>query len=296
VHVVAAGSSALKLGAGSKESLAGRFERITLTHWTAPALAATFGLSPEAAALEVVQRGSYPRAVAFRDDRRRWAACVRDAILEPAIGCDVLALTAVRKPALLRQVFAVCASAPAEIVSLQKLQGQVQDRGALETVASYLGLLEDAHLVAALGKHASRPARRRAAPPKLVTLSNAFLAVVDPRGIPARPNEPDRFGRWVENVCLALAWNSSQRLSYWRQEPYEVDRVLEGRWGAWAIEVKTGAASSADCRGLLEFTRLNPRFGPSVVCDEAGMAAAERARLQGTTWTDFLLRGPPGTT
>jgi len=32
VHVVATGSSALRLAAGSRESLAGRFERITLAH------------------------------------------------------------------------------------------------------------------------------------------------------------------------------------------------------------------------------------------------------------------------
>ena len=35
VHIVATGSSALRLAAGSRESLAGRFERITLTHWSA---------------------------------------------------------------------------------------------------------------------------------------------------------------------------------------------------------------------------------------------------------------------
>jgi hypothetical protein len=48
---------------------------------------------------------------------------VRDAIVEPAIGRDILALAALRKPALLRQVFAVCASSPAQVLSLQKIQG-----------------------------------------------------------------------------------------------------------------------------------------------------------------------------
>jgi len=40
VQIVASGSSALHLGAGSRESLAGRFERITLTQWSASSLAA----------------------------------------------------------------------------------------------------------------------------------------------------------------------------------------------------------------------------------------------------------------
>src|SRR5437016_9156264 len=50
IHLVATGSSALRLSAGSRESLAGRFERITLTHWTAASVAASFGMSPEKAA------------------------------------------------------------------------------------------------------------------------------------------------------------------------------------------------------------------------------------------------------
>lgn len=109
-----------------------------------------------------------------------------------------------------------------------RIQGQLQDPGALETVAHYLALLEEAFLVAPLGKHSAQPARRRAAPPKLVTLNNALLAVVDPRGIPERATDPARFGAWVENACLAHAWNAGQRVSYWREEPLDVDAVLEG--------------------------------------------------------------------
>ena len=38
VHVVASGSSSLQLGAGAKESLAGRFEKLILPHWNAKTL------------------------------------------------------------------------------------------------------------------------------------------------------------------------------------------------------------------------------------------------------------------
>jgi predicted AAA+ superfamily ATPase len=86
--------------------------------------------------------GSYPGAFPLREDVPRWSAYVRDAIVEPAMGRDILALAAVRRPALLRQVFGVAASSPAQIASLQKIQGQLQDRGALETIAHYLALLE----------------------------------------------------------------------------------------------------------------------------------------------------------
>lgn len=55
LHIVATGSSALRLGAGSRESLAGRFERLTLTHWSALALKERFGFSPSVAALLAVR-------------------------------------------------------------------------------------------------------------------------------------------------------------------------------------------------------------------------------------------------
>jgi predicted AAA+ superfamily ATPase len=294
VHVVVTGSSALRLGAGSRESLAGRFERLTLSHWSASALARGFGLSPSEAVDAAVRMGTYPGAFPFREDRPRWSAYVRDAIVEPAIGKDILALADVRRPALLRQVFAVCAASPAQVVSLQKIQGQLQDAGALETIAHYLHLLEEGYLVASLEKHAVRPARRRAAPSKLVALNQALPAVVDPRGIPDAAREPERWGGWVENACLACAWNAGQRVAYWREEPLEVDGVIEGSWGSWAIEVKTGAFGSADLRGLLEFTRRYPAYRPLLLCDAAQAGMAAHLGIPAMPWRDFLLSGPPG--
>jgi predicted RecB family endonuclease len=97
----------------------------------------------------------------------------------------------------------------------------------------------------------------------------------------------------VENACLAYAWNAGQRVSYWREEPLEIDGVLEGSWGAWAIEVKTGRIAVADLKGLAEFARRFKKFRPLVVCDEAARVVAERAGFEAMAWTDFLLRGPP---
>lgn len=293
VHVVATGSSALRLATGSRESLAGRFERLTLSHWDAASLAAVFGVPRDESARIVALEGAYPGAFPLRGDRQRWTAYLRDAVVEPAVGRDLLALAPVRKPALLRQVYAVCAASPARIVSLQKLRGLIEDTGALETVAHYLALLEEAFLVAALPKHSGRIHRMRNAPPKLVPLSNALLAAADPRGVPAPGGEPERFGAWVENACLAFAWNAGQQVAYWREEPWEVDGVLSGTWGEWAVEVRTGAVESSDLRGLLEFVRRFPAFRPLLVAESAGRVAAARAGVAFTTWTDFLLSGPP---
>ncbi len=218
----------------------------------------------------------------------RWKAYVREAIVEPAVGRDLLALGTVRRPGLLRQVFAASAGLPAHIVSLQTLRGTLQDRGALETIAHYLALLEEAYLVAGLEKYAARPARRRRAPPKITVLSNAILAATDPRGIPDPLAEPDRYGIWVENACLAHAWNAGLRVTYWRKQPIEVDAVLEGSWGNWALEIKTGRFSVHELAGLLEFTRRYPRFRPLVLCDERRVSIAAQAGVEAMTWQEYL--------
>jgi predicted AAA+ superfamily ATPase len=294
LHVVATGSSALRVATGSRESLAGRFERMTLSHWPAAALATTFHLSEQEAALNLVQFGSYPGAMEFKSDLARWRAYVREAIIEPAIGRDVLAFGAVRRPALLRQVFAIATASPAQIVSLQKLQGQLQDKGALETVAHYLTMLQEAYLVAPLEKFATRAHRRRSAPPKLVTLNNALLSAMHPDGPPDPAKEPARFGAWVENACLALAVNQGQRVTYWREEPLEIDAVFEGSWGNWAVEVKTGNFDTHALKALLEFCRRNSKFTPLVISAPGGESVPRRHGIRSTSWEEFLMSGPPG--
>jgi hypothetical protein len=137
-------------------------------------------------------------------------------------------------------------------------------------------------------------ARRRAAPPKLITLNNALLAVADPQGPPEPAQDPARFGAWVENACLAAAWNAGQQVTYWREEPLEVDGVLDGSWGRWAVEIKTGHVTPADLRGLFEFTRVAPAYQPLLVCESEARVAGERAGIRTIEWRDFLLYGPEG--
>ena len=293
IHVVATGSSALRVATGSRESLAGRFERLTLSHWPAASLADAFHLPPREAAQSLIRFGSYPGAVEFQKDFARWRAYLRDAIIEPAIGRDVLALGAVRRPALLRQVFAIATGSPAQIVSLQKMQGQLQDSGALETVAHYLALLQDAYLVAPLEKYSAQALRRRASPPKLVVLNNALLSAMHPDGPPDPAREPERFGFWVENACLAFAINQDQQVTYWREEPLEIDAVFNGSWGKWAVEVKTGRFDVQALRGLLEFCRRHPAFKPLVICAPDSEETARRHGIPSISWEDFLIEGPP---
>ena len=105
---------------------------------------------------------------------------------------------------------------PSEIVSLQKICGELREKSAIETVRHYLHMLEEAYLVAALQKYSGKVLRQRASPPKLIPLSNAFMNVCSST-IPGPEHASAKWGKWVENACVALARNSGQTVYYWRQ-------------------------------------------------------------------------------
>jgi len=288
LHVVATGSSALSLGSGSRESMAGRFERIDVRQWSAHDLSALLGVPADQAAQRVVSHGGYPGAVRYWEDDERWRAYLRDAIVEPAIGRDLLALESVRKPALLRQVVALACSHPAEIWSLDKINGSLTDRGALETIAHYLELLQEAYLVAPLQKYAGSVLRRRKAPPKLVVLDNALLVGAGGMSPPDPASDPTRWGRWVENACLAHAVKRGLAVTYWRDEPWEADAVFDGDHGRWIVEVKTGRYTATDLRGLAHAAQALSDYRPLVLCDAGQEEVARHAGFTAVAWPDFL--------
>lgn len=292
LHVVATGSSALKVGAGSRETMAGRFERIVLSHWGAADLGDLLRIPVAEAAERIVSHGGYPGAVTLWGDPGRWRAYLRDAIIEPAVGRDILHLEKVRKPALLRQVFALAAAHPAAILSLEKIAGLLAEKGALETIAHYLDLLAEAFLVAPLRKYSGSELRRRKSPPKLVVLNNALLAGAGAAEPPSQEHDPERWGRWVENACLAHAVNRGNAVFYWREEPWEVDGLLVGESVRRLIEIKTGRYHTEDLRGLAHAAKKFPDFEPVVLCAAGEERTARAAGFTALAWTDFLSDQP----
>jgi predicted AAA+ superfamily ATPase len=291
LHIVLSGSSAIQLNAGSRETMAGRFEHLHIRHWPAGELVEHFGIKPAKAIVQTLLHGTYPGAIRLMNELPRWRAYIRESIIDPAIGRDLMMTETIRKPALLRQVFALCIGHPAEIISLQKLCGQLMEKGALQTVAHYLYLLEQANLVAAVHSYSTRALRLRSSPPKLITLNQAMLASMESILPPTQESEPARFGRWVENACIACAWNAGQSVCYWRAEPLEVDCILQGSWGNWAIEVKTGHYKLAELAGLFEFCKIHTSFKPLILCDAGCEQVAQNAGIKALNWKDYLLKG-----
>ena len=160
LHVVVLGSAPLRMQSGLTESLAGRFEPIRVTHWSFPEMADAFGLDLPG----YLYFGGYPGAAPLIREPTQWRDYVLQALVEPNIERDLLAMTRVDKPALLKRLFELGASCSGQILSYTKMLGQLQDAGNTTTLARYIDLLEKAGLLAGLPKYASRPHRRDRAP------------------------------------------------------------------------------------------------------------------------------------
>lgn len=104
---------------------------------------------------QYVLHGAYPGAAALVNQPDRWARYVRDAIVEPTIARDVLLLSRVDKPALLRQLFLLGCEYSGQVLSYTKMLGQLQDAGNTTTLAHYLDLLAGAGMLAGIPKYAA---------------------------------------------------------------------------------------------------------------------------------------------
>ena len=171
LHVILLGSAPLLMQRGLTESLAGRFELIRVTHWSFPEMYQAFNLDLS----HYLYFGGYPGSMDLVGDESRWRDYLRSSLIEPNIHKDILMMTRVDKPALLRQLFELGCSFSGQILSHNKMLGHLQDAGNTTTLAHYLTLLSHAGLLTALQKFAGREHRRRASIPKLVVLNTALM-------------------------------------------------------------------------------------------------------------------------
>lgn len=234
------GSSRLMLRKGLTESLAGRFEMLRLGHWTPEEMHDAFGWSLD----QWIYYGGYPGTARFLSDMRRWRKYVRDSLATPAIEKDVLLTSTIYKPALMKQLFELGCSYSAEILSLTKLLGQLQDAGNVTTLSSYLTILDQCNLLTGLQKYANDEARKYQSIPKYQVYNNALLTAYRGTTYEKDRINPDVWGRWVESAVGAYLLGGEEegdyRVFYWREKADEVDFIIQRQGETIAIEVKSG--------------------------------------------------------
>ena len=281
LHVVILGSAPLLMQSGLSESLAGRFESIRVTHWSFDEMSAAFDFDLP----HYFYFGGYPGAVPFVRDPDRWRDYILGALVEPNIERDLLAMTRVDKPALLKRLFELGAIYSGQILSYTKMLGQLQDAGNTTTLARYLDLLASAGLLAGVPKYAGRVHRVRASSPKLNVLNTALMTAGSGYSFTEAQADRSFWGRIVESAVGAHLFNTATsdiRLHYWRDGSHEVDFVLQRGARIVAIEVKSGE-KRMPLRGMDEFgQQFSPRR--SLLVGEGGIPLNEFLTVPAHYW------------
>jgi hypothetical protein len=245
LKVVLLGSAPLLIQRGLTESLAGRFELLRLPHWSFAEMREAFGFKLD----QYLYYGGYPGAAPLIREPGRWARYIADSLIETTLSRDVLLLTRVDKPALLRRLFELGCRYSGQILSYTKMLGQLHDAGNATTLAHYLDLLAGAGMVAGLQKFAGGAARSRGSIPKLQVLNTALMTAQS--GVAFEEARADRefWGRLTESAVGAHLANTAAtgacELYYWRERNREVDFVVRSGRAVTAIEVKSARAREA---------------------------------------------------
>lgn len=283
LHVILLGSSPWLVQKGLTESLAGRYEPIHLTHWSYPEMQAGFDFSLD----EFIYFGGYPGAAEFRRNEGRWRSYIRDAMILSYIEKDVLQMTRVDRPALLKSLFELGCGYSSQIVSLTKLLGQAKDARHTVTMADYLHLLSQAGLLTGLQKYSGALHRQRASPPKFAAHNTALISALGSYTFAEAKADRSYWGRLVESAIGAHLVNTASdrcAVQYWREGADEVDFVLSRGNKIMAIEVKSGARF-APPKGLAVFTAKYPQARQMVV-GEGGISLPEFLSQPADTWVE----------
>ncbi|MBO7055217.1 MAG: ATP-binding protein [Bacteroidales bacterium] len=259
IKVVLLGSSSLLIQKGLSESLAGRFEQIYITHWSYAEMREAFGFSID----QYIMYGGYPGAASLVGDEQRWRSYVRQSLVETTLSKDILMMTQVNKPVLLRRLFDIGSSYSAQILSLNKIQGELNEKGNLTTLGGYLNLLNAAGLLCGLDKYAGSIIYQRASKPKLQVHNNALMSIQSMKTLAEAKADTTYWGRLVESAVGTYLLNYSKtegyELYYWNENSKEVDFVLKYGEKIVALEVKSGVDSQNEGMALFQ-----GKFHPSL--------------------------------
>lgn len=259
IKVVLLGSSRLLLKKGLTESLAGRFEILSMTHWSFQEMQEAFGWNIN----QYVYFGGYPGSAPYVNNEARWRKYMRESIIAPAIEKDVLQTTYIYKPALMHQLFHLGCAYSGELLSYNKMLGLLQDAGNATTLVNYLEVLGESKLLTGLPKYVMDASRKYRTIPKLQVYNNALLTALT-EGVSYEKvfTDPQLWGRWVESAVGCYLLDKADELDcdlfYWREDNEEVDFVLRRADKLLAIEVKSGKRQSNS--GLSTFRQMyNPQ-------------------------------------
>jgi predicted AAA+ superfamily ATPase len=270
------GSSQLLLQKGLSESLAGRFEVHYLPHWSFSEMNDAFGMSFD----DFLWFGGYPGPVELIQDELRWKEYILHSLIETTLMRDILLMTRIDKPALLRNLFDLACSYSGQILSFSKILGQLNDAGNTTTLSNYLKLLEGAGMAKGLEKFSPEKIRQRASIPKFQVFNQGLMSASVQYLKGDVKKDKKLWGRWFESVVgahlLNLSYNSGFSLFYWRDGNDEVDFVLRKGDKIVALEIKSGRIKSS--HGMHSFNTRYP-ITRTMIVGPGGIPAEDFLRI-----------------
>ena len=283
MHVVLLGSSPWLLQQGLTESLAGRYELIQMSHWSYSEMQDAFNFSLD----EYVYFGGYPGCANLIQDERRWRSYILSSLIKPNIEKDILQMTRVDKPALLKAVFELGCQYSGQIISYTKLVGQLQYAGNTVTIAHYLDLLSRAGLLTGLPKYAGQKHRQRASSPKLIALNTGLISALHSYSFTEAKADRSHWGRLVESVIGAHLCNTAsdnREIQYWREGSDEVDFIITSSHKIIALEVKSGQGyrQPKGLTGFIDRFKCNKAF----IIGEGGISISEFLSKPALFWLE----------
>lgn len=172
---------------------------------------------------------------------------MNDSIIETTISRDILLMNQVNKPALLRRLFQLGCQYSGQILSYNKMLGELQDAGNSTTLAHYLDLLHHAGLLTGLQKFANQNVRRKGSSPKFAVYNNALMSAQSGKNFLEAMADRVFLGRLIKSAVASHLLNSIRgtqiELFYWREGDKEIDFVLRLGDKLIAIEVKSNYES-----------------------------------------------------
>jgi predicted AAA+ superfamily ATPase len=278
LKVILLGSSGLMLQQGLNESLAGRFELIKIPHWSFTEMKSCFGYNAE----QYAWFGGYPGAASLIDDENRWKEYIKNALIESTISKDILLLTKLSKPALMRQVFELGVSYSSQILSYNKMLGQLQEAGNTTTISHYLKLLDTAGLLTGITKFYNQEHREKTSSPKWQVKNSGLFSALSSLDFKTIREDPVKWGQIIESAIGAHLVNKSEegkyKVYYWRHRNDEVDFVLKKNDEIIGIEVKSGQTKPT--KGMEAFKK---KYNPKKIL---------LVGTSGLLWQDFLELNP----
>lgn len=280
LKVILLGSSRLLIQQGLTESLAGRFETTYMSHWSFIEMNKAFNWTLD----QYIWFGGYPGSGDMIRNEERWKNYINQSLIETSISKDILMLTRVDKPMLMRRLFELGCLYSGQILSFTKILGQLQDAGNTVTLSHYLELLDTAGLLGGIEKYAADVIRKRSSSPKFQVHNTALISAQRNELFDEIKEDPKEWGRIVESAIGTHLVNSALtegfKIYYWRERNDEVDFVLERRGKIIGLEVKSGGDQSNS--GLNQFQK---HFNPDKVLliGKTGLSVEEFLTLNPVT-------------